>query len=135
MKPISTRVHGVLDYLSVAVLIAAPRFFEIGERVTPLLIFLAAVTLGYSLLTRYEWGALRAIPMPCHLALDLSSGIFLVLLGLLFIDELAGVRVGLVLFGLFEVAVGMLSQTEPVSAADRPRAGAHLTFPRRSRHV
>jgi hypothetical protein len=135
MKPISTRVHGILDYLSVAALIAAPHYFEIGERVTPLLFFLAAATLAYSLLTRYQWGAFRVIPMPCHLALDISAGIFLVLLGLLFIDELDAVRIGLVLFGLFEIAVGMLSQDEPAPATERPRASAHLTFPRRSRHV
>lgn len=134
MKPISTRVHGILDFLSVLALVSAPSFFEIGERVTPLLYLLAAATLTYSLFTCYEWGIFRKIPMPCHLALDVSSGIFLTLLGLLFIDELPAIRVALVLFGLFEVAVGMLTQPLP-APAEAQRTERHLHFPRRSRHV
>lgn len=135
MKPISTRVHGVLDFLSVLALVAAPAFFEIGERVTPLLYLLAAATLTYSLFTNYEWGIARKIPMACHLALDVSSGIFLALLGLLFIDELPAIRVALLLFGLFEVAVGMLTQPEPAAVTETERRGRHLHVPRRSRHV
>ena len=135
MKPISTRMHGILDFLSVLALVSAPAFFEIGERVTPLLYFLAATTLTYSLFTHYEWGIFRKIPMASHLALDISSGIFLALLGLLFIDELPAIRVALFLFGLLVVAMGMLTQPQPATATEtRPRE-RHLHFPRRSRHV
>ena len=135
MRPISTRAHGILDFLSVLALVAAPAFFEIGERITPVLYLLAATTLTYSLFTRYEWGIFRKIPMACHLALDISSGVFLALLGLLFIDELPGVRVALFLFGMFEVAVGMLTQTQQAATVESRHRERHLHFPRRSRHV
>lgn len=132
MKVLTTRLHGLLDYFAVIALAAAPRFFEIGERVTPLLIILAGATLIYSLLTDYEWGAVRVIPMPSHLALDASCGVFLVLLGALFIDELPIIRVGLVAFGLLELAAAGLTRSEPVPSEARP-ANARLPFGRRTR--
>ncbi len=46
-------------------------------RSVPLMLGIATIT--YSLLTRYEWGAVRIIPMRRHLALDLMNGLLLTL--------------------------------------------------------
>jgi hypothetical protein len=68
MKPISTRTHGIVDYLSVATLYGLPRLLRWNAEVARLLTGVAAGTLGYSLLTRYELGLVKVLPMPSTLA-------------------------------------------------------------------
>jgi hypothetical protein len=77
MKPISTSVHGILDYVSVGALLAAPRLFGWNSAVRQLLSVAALGTLGYSLMTRYGLGLIKALPMQAHLALDAASGALL----------------------------------------------------------
>ena len=69
-KPISTKVHGVLDYASVGALLAVPRLLGWTPTATALLTGSAALTLGASLLTKYELGLAKVLPMRWHLALD-----------------------------------------------------------------
>ena len=113
MKPINTRAHGVLDYLSVGLLCALPRALNWSPRVTNLLTASAAGTLVYSLLTRYELGVVRVLPMKAHLALDAASGASLCLAPLCAPDEPQSVRAALVGLGLFELAVTLSSQSKP----------------------
>ena len=116
MRFIPTRVHGVLDYLTAGVLIAAPsllRFRQNGvQRWLP--ITLGVGTIGYSLLTDYELGLFKVIPMPVHPALDAANGALLAASPWLFgfSDEIAAPHVGL---GLFEIVVTAFSQTTPDS--------------------
>jgi SPW repeat-containing protein len=79
MRVISTRVHGMLDYLVGALLIAAPWLFDFnrGGAETWVPVILGAAAIVYSLFTDYELGAVRRIPMPTHLMLDLGSGLLL----------------------------------------------------------
>lgn len=80
MRILSTRWHGILDYLVAALLIVLPWIIEMPQgpaRNVPLILGIATIT--YSLLTRYEWGAVRVIPMQRHLALDLMNGLLLTL--------------------------------------------------------
>ena len=76
MRFIPTRVHGVLDYMTAGVLIAAPSLLNFRkdgmQRWLP--IALGVGTIGYSLLTDYELGLFKVIPMPMHLALDAANG-------------------------------------------------------------
>lgn len=51
-KPISTLVHGILDYVTAPTLIALPRMMGWGTRVTSLLTGAGAGVLGYSVMTR-----------------------------------------------------------------------------------
>ncbi len=74
MKILSTRVHGALDFLTVALLPTAPRVFGWDARTTRFLDNAAASVLAYSLLTRYEWGVLRVLPMRAHLLSDAAFG-------------------------------------------------------------
>ncbi len=76
---IPTRVHGVLDYLTAGVLIGAPAMlgFRKNGMQTWLPMALGVGTIGYSLLTDYELGVVRVLPMPLHLAMDAASGALL----------------------------------------------------------
>jgi hypothetical protein len=79
MQVIPTRVHGVLDYLVGALLIAAPWLFDFqrGGAETWVPVVLGVAAMLYSLLTDYEMGAFRMLPMPTHLALDMGNGVLL----------------------------------------------------------
>ena len=79
MRFISTKVHGVLDYLMGVLLIASPWLFDFarGGTETWVPVVLGAGAIVYSLLTDYEYSISRQLSMSTHLALDLWSGIFL----------------------------------------------------------
>ena len=113
IKLISTRTHGVLDYLSVGTLCALPRMLVWDRTVTTLLTGAAAGTLFYSALTRYELGVVKLLPMPAHLALDSASGAVLCAAPFVFLDEKPLVAAGLVGIGLFELGASLLTQTSP----------------------
>lgn len=79
MKFISTNQHGTLDYLVSILLIISPwvlDYFEEGiESIIPVLLGVSTITV--SLMTDYEKGVLRVIPMKTHLAIDVISALFL----------------------------------------------------------
>ncbi len=111
MKVISTRVHGVLDYVSAITLFALPRILGWGSGVTTFLTIVAATVFIYSLVTRYELSVAKLLPMPGHLLLDAIGGIGLIGAGFLFRDQGAGVLIGLALLGLFELGASMLTES------------------------
>ncbi len=113
MKLFSTKTHGVLDYSSVVLLCVLPRRMGWDRTVTRLLTGSALVTLVYSLLTRYELGAVKAIPMPTHLALDRTSGIGLCLAAEVLSREPRSVRLALLGLGLFEITASLTTETQP----------------------
>jgi hypothetical protein len=78
MHIISTRVHGMLDYLVGAILIISPWAlgFTTNGPAQWVPVILGAAIIIYSVLTRYELGA-GPIPLGVHLALDVLAGIFL----------------------------------------------------------
>src|SRR5690606_27731156 len=81
MKIIDRKTHGYLDYLVGVLLIAAPwlfGFYEGGsESWVP--IILGIGTIIYSLITDYELGLAKIIPMRVHLNIDMVAGILLAL--------------------------------------------------------
>jgi hypothetical protein len=114
VKPISTRVHGVLDYLTAGTLVVAPRLLGWDGRVTRLLTVAGMGAAAYSLLTRYELGALKVLPMPAHLALDMGSGAMLVAAPVTLVrGEGETTTAALVGIGLYEIAVAALTRTTP----------------------
>ena len=114
MRFIPTRVHGVLDYLTAGVLIAAPSLLGFRKRgaQTWLPMALGVGTIAYSLLTDYELGLVKVIPMPVHLALDAANGTLLSASPWLFgfAEEVSAPHLGL---GLFEIGAAAFSQTTP----------------------
>ena len=114
MKPISTKVHGVLDYLSGALLIASPWLFDFADIETArwVAVGMGIVLLLQSIFTDYELGLVRRIPMSTHLVIDMLGGFFLAvspwLLG--FSDQ---VYLPHLVLGLLEIGAGMLTQRAP----------------------
>lgn len=78
---ISSRIHGIIDYLVAALLLVAPFLFGFADggpaQMVPTI--LAFAILLVSLLTRYELSAAKLIPYPIHLAVDLLVGALLLI--------------------------------------------------------
>lgn len=79
MKIFSTKVHGFLDYLVAGALLVMPSLLNLQPSSIPGMVFyiLGGTLLFYSLLTNYELGLIKVLPMNLHLALDVLSGMFL----------------------------------------------------------
>ena len=114
MRFISTRFHGIIDYLLGIVLIAAPWLFNFPKNgpITYIPIILGIVTIIYSLYTDYELGVVKNISMRTHLWLDALAGIFLVLSPWLFDFDMIVYKPHLWL-GIFEVVFAMFTVVGP----------------------
>jgi hypothetical protein len=79
MRVIETKIHGYLDYIMGALLIAAPWIFDFdrGGAETWIPVILGIAMIGLALMTDYELGATRQISMRTHLTIDLISGALL----------------------------------------------------------
>lgn len=119
MRFIPTRLHGAVDYLWGAALLAAPRLLDLpaGSAEARAAEVAGAGAIAYATLTDYELGLVPVLTMRQHLALDLAGGAALAaspwLLGS------AGRRRGRLHlgFGLFAVAAGLLTRTRPEHGA------------------
>lgn len=65
-KPISPRMHGVLDYTTVAAVAALPAVLDMPARAKGLFYGLAGGYLGLSLMTNYPLGAKKKVPFKGH---------------------------------------------------------------------
>jgi hypothetical protein len=114
MQFIPTKIHGAVDYLVGALLIAAPWLFDFADGGAQqwIPIALGAGVILYSLLTDYEFGVMRAIPMPIHLLLDIAGGAFLAVSPWLFgfSDD---VWIPHVVVGLIDIATAAMTRTQP----------------------
>lgn len=125
MRFIPTRVHGMADYAVGVLLILAP--FILGfagggaAMWTPILV--GAGLLVVSLMTDYELGAVRLIPMPVHLWLDAAAGVILLVSPWLF-GFATLIWWPHVLIGLLEIGAAFMTKThrQDRTAADRTPA-------------
>ena len=123
MRFIPTRVHGYLDYAMGALLIVSPWLFGFadGGAAQWIPVVLGVGALAYSLLTDYELGAIRTIPMGTHLLLDLLSGALLAVSPWLFgFDE--RVWVPHLILGLLEVGAALTTRKTPYEDRLTPTA-------------
>lgn len=114
MRFLPTRIHGYLDYLIGALLIVAPWLFGFaaGGAETWVPVILGVAVIVYSLLTDYELGVWRVIPMSTHLWLDALGGVFLAVSPWLFgFDDY--VWAPHLIVGLLEIAVSIFTHTVP----------------------
>jgi hypothetical protein len=137
-KPISTRVHGILDYMTAGFLVTLPRVMGWDKKVTRLLDMAAAGATGYSLLTRYELGVARVLPMKAHLTLDALSGCALLGAAAMMDDEDDDVRATVAAIGAWEIGAALLTRTRtsreakarstaPVKGFPAEKTGGHKT--------
>lgn len=112
MRFISTKVHGLLDWVMAIVLIASPWIFQFdhGSVETWLPILLGGGALLYSVFTDYEWSVARRIPMWVHLLLDVCAGLLLAVSPWLF-GFASVVSTPHLALGVTEIVVALLTST------------------------
>jgi hypothetical protein len=113
-----TKVHGALDYVVGIALILAPNIFQFAEVRGPAVLIprvLGVVLIVYSLITRYEWGAIKLISMPYHLTIDFLAALFLALSPFVFgfSNKEPNAWLPHVVVGLAVVLVVIVSKTRP----------------------
>lgn len=111
---IPTRLHGVLDYLIGAALIAAPWIFGFAnsgpETWVPVLI--GAGSIIYSLFTNYELGLVGLLSVRNHLRIDIIAGLFLAASPWIF-GFAEVVWAPHLIVGLLIIGSGMMTQVAP----------------------
>jgi hypothetical protein len=119
MKILSTKAHGILDYLMGVLLIASPWLFDFARNgaETWVPVVLGAGMVVYSLLTNYEMGASKTIPMRTHLTLDLVSGAFLAASPWIF-GFADFVYLPHLIFGILEIGAALMTESVPSHARD-----------------
>jgi hypothetical protein len=114
---IPTRVHGMLDYVDGAALLAAPEL--LGTKDEPRAALVSRMAGGgataSTLMTDFELGAVKVIPVPVHLMLDAVSGALLVSAPWLLGYAKGGTRYWLphVFVGAAEMLAAAATKTEP----------------------
>lgn len=123
MRFIPTRVHGYLDYLLGALLIAAPWLldFNRGGAETWVPVVLGAGVILYSLLTDYELGVMKTLSMRTHLWLDGLGGALLAASPWLF-GFADYVWAPHLILGLLEIGAALFTETIPYR---RDRGAVH----------
>lgn len=119
---IPTRIHGVLDYVMGALLIAAPWLLGFAnggpEQWVP--VGVGAAVLLVAVFTDYELGLVRKIGVPVHLLLDGVAGAFLIASPWLFgFDD--RIWIPHVAAGAVEIVAAFLTNTIPSYERRRPR--------------
>jgi hypothetical protein len=113
MRFIPTRIHGVLDYLTAAALILLPRIFGFSDNVTSLMTFAGAGLVLLSLLTRYELGPIKLIPMKGHLGLDFVMGVLLFAAPFFLLAATIEETIVMAVIGIMEIALALMTHTSP----------------------
>ncbi len=117
LRVIPTFAHGILDYATGSALLAAPELFKLKD--VPASALAPRIAGGgaaaYSLLTDYELGAVKLLPMKIHLALDAASGVMLAASPWLFGFAKQGKSYWLphLLVGTQEILASVMTKTEP----------------------
>lgn len=117
-RPISSRMHGMLDYPAGAALIAAPWIFgfsDVGGAAVAVPVVLGILILVQSLATDYEFGVVGIVPLRLHLLVDVLGGAFLALTPIIFgtTDQGLGAWLPHVVVGVALVFAGLLTEPEP----------------------
>ena len=114
MRFLSTRVHGMIDYATGALLIIAPWLFGFadGSAAQWVPMVLGASILVMSLITDYELSLTRVVPMGAHLAVDGLGGALLAVSRWLFgfADRTYWPHL---IIGIAEIGVSLVTRTRP----------------------
>ena len=116
MRFIPTRFHAPLDYIVGAALIASPWIFQFSEHTaaTVIPVVLGVGLIVYSLVTDYELGLWKLIPMGGHNLFDIAAGAFLAASPWIFgfADETANVYVPHLVVGIAAVGLGLTTKQQ-----------------------
>ncbi len=78
MKIISSKVHGILDYLTVIFLFAAPTLFKMEGTLCNFTYALAGIHLLLTVLTNFEFGIFKVIPFRIHGLIEVIVAVALI---------------------------------------------------------
>ena len=131
MRFLPTKIHGVLDYMTGLLLIAAPWLLGFADQgpATWVPVVLGIGAILYSLVTNYELGAIKMLSMPTHLWLDCLSGAFLAASPWIF-GFSDWVYLPHLLLGIFEIVASLVTQTTP-----HPHTAGHYRTETQGRHM
>lgn len=76
-KPITPFAHGVLDYLTIGTVVAAPRLMDFPDEAANACYALAGIYAGTSMMTDYPLAVKRAIPFKVHGMAEVAIGAIL----------------------------------------------------------
>ncbi len=117
MRFISTYAHGAIDYMTGILLLLSPMLFgfeDVGGMAVTIPRILGIASLLMALMTRFELGVFKLIPMGVHLTIDVLSGLLLAASPWLF-GFANAVWLPHVVFGLAEVGLAMMTRTVPAA--------------------
>jgi hypothetical protein len=126
-RPISSRLHGVLDYTTGAALVAAPAVLGLRGTAAGRILRAAGVShAGYAALTRSELGVVRVVPYRAHLAIDAAAAVGLAASPWVFGTARSGRAHWLphVVLGVYELTAVALSDPGGDAAQDTATAPA-----------
>lgn len=116
MRFISTKTHGILDYFWGILLILSPWLFNFANggaaQIVPMVV--GFMVLLMALVTNYELGAIKKVPMSTHLTMDIFAGVFLVISPWLF-GFADVVYLPHLIFGIFAIGAGMFTKKVPTA--------------------
>ena len=131
MQRMSTKTHGVIDYVASGIFAILPKAAGFSPKVTALLEATAGSAVMYSAMTNYELGMVKMLPMKAHLALDALSGGMLLGAAMIFDDEDDGARATLAGIGLFEIAAALTTQMQSTTERRSSRGSSQSSGRRR----
>lgn len=119
-RPVDATLHGVVDYAAGTTLLTVfPRLAGIeGTRSAGQIRRTGAIHAGYSALTRYPLGAVKAIPFQAHLALDAIGAVALAATPFVTGQWKQGIRQWLPHVGLAAFELASLAITDPTGRGD-----------------
>jgi hypothetical protein len=125
-RPITSRMHAMLDYPLGVVLILAPWIFgfsDVGGAAVTIPIVIGALTIVQSLITDWELSVADILPLPMHLMADVVAGVVLALSPFVFgfSDDGANAWIPHVAVGLGLIGAGLMTQRTRETPRDEHR--------------
>ena len=111
VQVISTKTHGILDYLTVGFALTFPRMLGCSKEFTNAVTMIALGKLGYAMMTKHELGVAKVIPMKAHLTMDAVGGATLAALPFLMDEDNPAAVACAVGMGLFDIAAAPITDT------------------------
>ena len=114
-KPISPKLHGIIDYLSVPLLLAAGPLFQFGGRASQITSTVAGALLVLSLFTKYPPSIVKLVPFRIHLMLDAVLGLMFIIYPHVFWFPEHSALFFFIAYGLLSLIVVALSDASPAT--------------------
>ena len=100
---ISSAIHGILDYVTVVLLFAAPSVFKMQSAASIFTYVLASIHLLLTLLTNFEAGALKIVSFKVHGIIEIIVSVALI--GIAFWFKTLGDSVSFYFYLVFSVVL------------------------------